>query len=476
MKKKIFITTAIDYTNAMIHVGHAYEKILADCISRYERLRRGTENVYFTTGTDEHGTTNEKAAIERGLSPFEHVTDISAKDKEQIDSLDISYDRFIRTTDEDHVNVSLHFYKKALDNGDIYKGKYVGYYCEGCEAHKTLSELDEHRQCRDHPTRKTQELDEENCFFRWSKYESFLKDIINSNQLLIKPEGKRKEMLAFLENGLRDITVSRPKYKVPWGITTPNDPEQVIYVWFDALINYLTEGSKKGFWNENTEIVHFVGKDIARWHTLLWPAMLKSAGYRLPDQVYVHGFINLNGQKISKSTGNVIYPLDLVNEFGVDAVRYYLLKHGPIVEDSNISIEHLKEVYNGELANGLGNTVARVAKLAERSGLKFPLDNDDSKQKILKQPWAEQLHDFRVDRALVLIGQTLTELDKHINENEPWSVTDPEKLETVLQYEVDELRKVAVMLEPFMPDTAKQMKTQFISETIKSAPPLFPRM
>lgn len=471
MKKKILITTAIDYANAVIHVGHAYEKVLADCIARYERKRRGEDNVYYTTGTDEHGTTNQKAAEKEGLSPQEHVDKISSEDKKQIDALNISYNRFIRTTDSDHVSFSAQFFEKSLNNGDIYKDTYEGFYCEGCEAHKTFSELDKSGQCSIHPNLQIQKIEEENYFFKWSKYQSFLREIIESDTFKIRPEGKRQEMLAFLDGGLKDITVTRPKYKVSWGIAAPNDKDQVIYVWFDALINYLTEGSAKGFWDEDTKIVHFVGKDIARWHTLLWPAMLKSAGYQLPDEVYVHGFINLSGQKISKSLGNVIRPTELVEKYGTDAVRFYLLKNGPITEDVDLSISQLEEIYNGELAHGLGNTVARIAKLAERSDLEFPLSLE-------KPDWQSQifqpLQKFRTDIVLSNIWGLLSNLDKHVNENQPWAEEDKDKLKTILDYEVSKIRLVGEYLEPFLPETSEKIRQIFGKTKIKSGEALFP--
>lgn len=472
--KKFFVTTAIDYTNDVIHIGHAYEKVLADVFARFFRKKHGEKNVLFTTGTDEYGTTSQKAAEGRNLDPLTHVTEISKKNQEQIDALNVSYDRFIRTTDKDHQKVSSEFYQKSLDADDIYKGKYKGFYCEGCEAHKTLSELNEDGQCAFHTSLKIQELDEENYFFKWTKYENFLKDLIESNQLLIKPEGKRKEMQAFLKQGLLDNPISRPKYKVSWGLITPNDEEQVIYVWYDALINYLTAGDQKGFWDKDTKIIHFVGKDISRWHTLLWPAMLKSAGFRLPDVVYVHGFINLEGQKISKSLGNVIRPTDLVEKYGVGAVRYYLLKHGPIMEDSNASIKHLEEVYNAELANGLGNTAARLAKLAENSELEFEVDKFGSE--VWEEDWAKPLDDFRVDLALQRVWKILSDLDKHINENEPWGIKDKDKLKEVLSYEIKILRKVGVILEPFLPDAAAKIQDHFGKSKISAIKPLFPRV
>ncbi len=471
-KNKILITTAIDYTNDVIHVGQAYEKILADCLARYYRLKLGKENVRLLTGTDEHGASNEKAAKARNLTPLEHVNDISKKDQLEIDDLNISYDRFIRTTDEDHVKTSTDFFQKVYDNGDIYKASYDGLYCDGCEAYKTLTELNEHGQCLLHPTREIQKIKEDNYFFKWSKYSDFLKGLVQSDSF-VYPEGKKKEMLAFIENGIKDIPVSRPKYKLNWGITTPIDSEQVIYVWFDALINYYTYGSQNGFWDDGTRIIHLVGKDIARWHALLWPAMLKSAEIRVPDIVYIHGFITLNGEKISKSRGNVIRPQELVRQFGVDAVRYYFLKNGPILEDVDISLDHLKKVYNTELANGLGNTVARIARLAEKSELDFPLDSeidysDDQLSKCLEE--------FRTDLALQSIWARLAELDKHVNDNHPWTIKDPVKLKSVLTFEVSELRTIAKVLEPFLPQTSKIISEQFSQEKISFKEGLFPRI
>jgi len=471
-KKKILITTAIDYTNDVIHIGQAYEKMLADCYARYYRAKLGANNVKLITGTDEHGTSNEKAAKARNLTPLEHVNDVSKKDQLEIDELNISYDRFIRTTDEDHVKTASAVFQKAYDNGDIYKSSYEGLYCEGCEAYKTLTELNEQGQCLLHPTRKIQKIQEENYFFKWTKYSDFLKGLVQSEGFVF-PEGKRKEMLAFIENGIRDIPVTRPKYKLGWGITTPIDVEQVIYVWFDALINYYTFGSQNGFWDEDTQIIHFVGKDISRWHVLLWPAMLKSAGIRVPDVVYIHGFLTLSGEKISKSRGNVIKPQELVSEFGVDAVRYYFLKYGPILEDVDFTLAHLKEVYNSELANGLGNTVTRIARLAEKSDLYFPLEAEVD---YLDDGPSKCLDDFRPDLALQSIWARLAELDKHINDNHPWTITDQTKLKSVLTFEVNEIRTVAKVLEPYIPKIAQKITKQFSKSKIVFEEGLFPRI
>jgi len=473
-KEKTLITTAIDYTNDVIHIGHAYQKILADCLTRYERHRIGEKNVYFLTGTDEFGTTSEKAAKVSNLKPKDHVDKIAEKDKKQLDSLNISYNRFIRTTDKDHQKIAADFFSRSLRNDDIYKDSYTGLYCEGCEAHKTLTELNEDGQCPLHPTKQIQELEEENYFFRWSKYTDFLKDLVSSKGFVL-PQSRRKEMLSFVKQGIKDIPITRPKYKVSWGIQAPNDSEQVIYVWFDALINYFTAGSQSGFWDKNTKIIHILGKDNVRWHALLWPAMLKSAGYRIPDIIYAHGFINLEGQKISKSLGNVIRPSELVKKYGADAVRYYFLKHGSIVEDVNASIKHLEEVYNSDLANGLGNTVARLARLAEKSGLEFEIKPNG------KNIWESEIFkdlrtDFRTDLTILKIWERLSSLDRHINENEPWAIKDKSKLKEVLYYEINELCRIALLVEPFIPETSQKIQKQFSRKKIKSQKGLFPRI
>jgi methionyl-tRNA synthetase len=470
-KKKILLTTAIDYANDVIHIGHAYQKVFTDCLARYYRKKMGEENVYFLTGTDEYGSTSEKAAIAKGITPKEHVDEISTKDQKELDSLNLSYNRFIRTTDEDHKRIARDFFKKVYDRGDIYKGVYSGLYCEGCEAYKTLSELNDDGQCPLHSTRVIQKIEEEDYFFKWSSYTTFLSDLLSGEGFVI-PEGKRREMRSFTEQGINDFPITRPKYKVGWGIEAPNDPDHVIYVWFDALINYFTAGSQNGFWDEDTRIVHVLGKDNARWHALLWPAMLKSAGYKLPDTIYIHGFINLNGEKISKSRGNIIRPTELVSEFGSDAVRYYLLKHGPVIEDVDISVEHIKQVYNADLANGLGNTASRIAKMVEKSGFTFPTTDESFSDALFEK----HLDNFRVDLAVQHIWSKLGAIDRHINDNEPWAIKDQEKLKEVLTWEINELRDTIQYLEPFIPETADRLKRAFGSEKISLPGTLFPRI
>jgi len=463
MNKKFYVTTAIDYTNDVIHIGHSYQKIIADVLARYHRLIG--DKTFFLTGTDEHGGTSEQAAKKAGKTPKEYVDEISKKDKEQLDLLNISYDRFIRTTDSDHKKVVEEFYKKVEAARDIYKGEYKGFYCTGCESYKNPSEIIDGK-CSLHPTRELEEINEENYFFRWSKYADFLKKHIKDNPDFIKPESQRKNMLGFLEQGLEDIAISRPIEKVSWGIPVPNDPKQTIYVWFDAIINYIS--GAPDFWPAD---VHILGKDNVRWHALLWPAMLKSAGYKLPKTIYGHGFINLNGEKISKSRGNVIRPSELVEKFGIDAVRYYFIKYGPLTEDVDISLDKIKEVYNSDLANGLGNLVSRIAKLCENSGFEFErkeinkLDEDISKS----------LDEFRFDEALKIIWGKITEIDQYININEPWRL-EGEELKKILTYSVNSLVTIAYCLLPFLPETAEKIEKQFKGPKIKAEAPLFPRL
>ena len=463
MDKKFYVTTAIDYTNDVIHIGHSYQKIIADVLARYHRLMG--DKTFFLTGTDEHGGTSEQAAKKAGKIPKEFVDEISKKDKEQLDLLNISYDRFIRTTDPDHKKTVEEFYKKVEANGDIYKGEYKGFYCTGCESYKNPSEIVDGK-CSLHPTRELEEINEENYFFKWSKYADFLKKHILDNPDFIKPESQRKNMLGFLEQGLEDIAISRPIEKVSWGIPVPGDPKQTIYVWFDAIINYVS--GAPDFWPAD---VHILGKDNVRWHALLWPAMLKSAGYELPKTIYGHGFINLNGEKISKSRGNVIRPNELVEKFGVDAVRYYFIKYGPLIEDVDISLDKIKEVYNSDLANGLGNLISRIAKLCENSGFEF----ENKKINKLDDNVAKSLDEFRFDKALKIIWEKITTTDQYINTNEPWKLKG-EELKKILTYSVNSLATIAYCLLPFLPETAQKIEKQFKGPKIKSGAPLFPRI
>jgi len=463
MDKKFYITTAIDYTNDTIHIGHIYQKVIADCLARYHRLIG--DKVFFLTGTDEHGGKVEESAKTAGFEgkEKEFVDQIAKSDEAEQKSINISFDRFLRTTDSDHVNFCIEFWKKVDKNNDIYLAEYEGIYCEGCEAFLTKSDLvDNH--CPFHPNASPKTIKEKNYFFRWSKYADFLKEYITSHPEFIWPEERKNEMLSFIKHGIQDIPISRPKIK--FGIPVPNDPSQTIYVWFDALINYLT-AAPEGFWPAD---IHVLGKDNTRWHALLWPAMLKSAGYELPKTILVNGFLTLNGQKISKSLGNVIRASELVKQFGDDAIRYYLIKSKPVYTDGDVRIEKIKECYNADLANGLGNLVSRVAALCQRSGFEFEeskLEQDSN--------WKRHIESYHLNEAIERIWTYVNENNKQINESKWWELKGPE-LQTSLQSGVDSIRKIAYHLQPFLPDTSQKILDQFKGPVIKPGLPLFPRI
>lgn len=467
---KYYITTAIDYTNDVIHAGHIFQKLIADVLARYHRIQLGEENVLFLTGTDEYGQKVEKAAKEAGITPKEFVDKISQADQEQQDSINISYDRFIRTTDPDHLKVVQEIWKRVEKQGDIYLSTFSGLYCLGCETYYTEEELVENC-CPYHPNLEIKKVTEEDYFFKWSKYQDFLIDHIENHTEFIFPEGRRKEMLAFAKSGIQDIPISRTSFK--WGIPVPGHPDHVIYVWFDALINYLTgvgflenkEWFEK-FWPAN---VHILGKDNAQKHSLLWPAMLKSAGIELPKTVLVNGFLSLNGQKISKSLGNIIRPTDWVEKYSVDPVRYYLLRYTTVTEDSDISEEKLKTAYNSDLANGLGNLVARVARLCETNQIEGIKQNFAIEEKV-----SVLLESYKLNEALTFIWSEITEADKQINETKPWKLS-PEESKGILEDLVSKIQQIAVNLQPFLPETSEKVLKQF-SGKVRSGEPLFPRI
>lgn len=467
---KFYITTAIDYVNDTIHVGHAFQKVAADVLARYYRLELGEENVFFLTGTDEYGQKAEKAADELKISPAEFVKKISDSDQKEQDSLNISYDRFIRTTDEDHKKVVEEIWKKVYDSDDIYLGEYSGLYCTGCEAYYTKEDLTDGK-CPFHPNLEIKEISEKNYFFKWSKYKDFLIEHIKTNKNFIVPDYRSNEMLEFVKN-IKDIPISRTNFK--WGIPVPNESNQVIYVWFDALINYITgvgylkdKEKFNKFWPAD---VHILGKDNLRWHALLWPAMLKSAGIDLPKTILVNGFLSLNSQKISKSIGNVIKPTELVEKYGADAVRYYLLRYTILTEDSDISEEKLKISYNADLANGLGNLVARVAKLCEK------VEFDSLPEPILDEKYKQTFEEYRLNELLGNIWKEISKIDQDIQKEKPWTIEELAKLKDILQGWVIKINQIAYELKPFLPETSEKILNQFSDSKIKSGEPLFPRI
>ena len=448
---KFYQTTSIAYVNAPPHIGYALELIQADVIARWRRQKGG--DVFFLTGTDEHGAKIARAAEEAGKTPQALVDENAAKFKALKDILNISWDDFIQTTDRQRhwPNVEA-IWKKLVEASDIYKKSYHGLYCVGHEAFVTEKDL-ESGLCRDHQT-KPEVIEEENYFFRLSKYAKAVEAKIKSGELKIIPEHRANEILSFIAQGVEDISFSRPRKDLQWGIPVPGDDSQTIYVWADGLVNYL---APQGQWPAD---VHFIGKDILRFHALYWPAILLSAGLPLPKAIFVHGFITVEGQKMSKSLGNVIDPVALVEKYGVDAVRYYLLREIPPTDDGDFSYKKFEERYNADLANGLGNFAARVLGLtSDVPNIAFPsaFGGDPAlagRTSDVAKLIDEKLSQFRFHDALAAIWDLISSGDKFINDNKLWANKDAGKIGEALAI----LEAVADLLKPFLPDTAEKIK------------------
>lgn len=477
MENKFYITTPIYYSNGSPHIGHALTTIIADTLARYNRKKLGDKNVYFTTGVDEHGTTVEQAALKEDYKheSFQEYLDKRAVEwKKAFDDMDIKYDYFVRTTNDTHKKFAQNFIQKMIDKGDVYKGEYEGSYCWGCEKFLTLSDQNEDGFCPLHRKDQVEKIKEKNYFFKLSKYAPKIKALIENEEIKIIPSNKAKEMLSRLVAGVDDLSISRPKQKVSWGVEFPGDSEQTVYVWVEALLNYLSSlkiNNKQDFWKNTT---HVLGKDINWFHNVIWPAFLLSAGYPVYKHSFVHSFLTVDGQKISKSLGNVIAPKNLIKKYGVDGARFLILSNYPYKDDSDVTEKLLEKQYNANLANGLGNTFARVTKLAQNSRLEF----EDTKisKKIFDEGWAKPLEKVRVDLTFANIWEKLSKLDKHININEPWTIKDAKKLKGILQFEIDELRKIAIIIEPFLPNTSQKMQTHLKGPNIKGDVILFPRI
>ncbi|MCX6746966.1 MAG: methionine--tRNA ligase [Candidatus Pacearchaeota archaeon] len=451
--KKFYITTAIDYVNAKPHVGHAFEKVLADAIARYHRQKG--ESVWFLTGTDENAQKNAIAAKEKGISTKKFVDENSKSFIELCKKLNISNDDFIRTTEERHKKIVQSIFKQVYEKGDIYKGTYEGLYCSGCEAYKTEKDLVDGK-CPEHPNRKITSLKEDAYFFKLSKHQDKIEKFVKN---YIIPEERKKEILTRLkEEGLKDLCVSRTG--LDWGIDSPIDKNFKIYIWFDALVNYIS--ASDGNWPAD---LHVIGKGINWFHSVIWPAILISAGYELPKKLLVHGYLNLEGQKISKSLGNVIDPLELVKKYGTDSVRYSLLRCS-IFEDSDFSEEILIERNNNELANKLGNLVSRVAALVEKFGI------EKTENKLLKKLKIKQIEklfeEFKTDRTLSEIFSFIDKCNEYVQEKKPWETHDKK----ILYELVESIKKIAELLLPFIPETSEKITKQF-TEKIKKSEILF---
>lgn len=473
-KGKFYITTAIAYTSRKPHIGNSYEIVMTDAIARYKRLQG--YDVFFQTGTDEHGQKIEEIAAAEGITPKQHVDRVAGEIKDICDLLNTTYDKFIRTTDPDHEKVIQKIFKKLYDQGDIYKGHYEGMYCTPCESFWTESQLVDGK-CPD-CGREVKRAREEAYFLKLSKYQKQLEEYIENNENFIYPESRKKEMLNnFIKPGLQDLCVSRTSFK--WGIPVDFDPKHVVYVWLDALANYITgigydpDGSSEQYKKYWPADVHIIGKDIVRFHTIYWPIMLMALGEPLPKQVFGHPWLLFGTDKMSKSRGNVIYADDLVDLFGVDAVRYYLLAEMPYASDGSITYENMIERYNADLANTLGNLVNRTIAMTNKyfGGVVQPGDVTEELDDELKSLAVETvgkvdklLSEYKVSDTLDTIFTLAKRCNKYIDETTPWALAKDEdkkaRLGTVLYNLLESIRFIAVLLSPFLPETSEKILAQ----------------
>ncbi|MFA6518965.1 MAG: class I tRNA ligase family protein [Candidatus Shapirobacteria bacterium] len=466
---KFFVTTPIYYINDIPHIGHTCTTVATDILARFHKQKG--DDVFFLTGTDEHGQKVAEVAEKQGLTPKDYCDKIAPRFEEAWKNLNIGFDFFIRTTDLRHEAIVAELLEKIYETGDIYKGKYEGLYCIGCEKFITESELvDGH--CPIHPPEKTVFQTEENWFFKLSKYVPKIIELIENDQTnYVFPEGKRREVLAKLKAGVNDISISREKVK--WGIPVPWDKEHTVYVWIEALMNYYSatrfiEG-KTDYWPAN---IHLVGKEILWFHTVIWQALLLSAGLPLPEKVQVHDFYIIDGQKMSKSLGNVISPSQLIELFGVDGARYLIARSFPTEIDSDVGLAKFKEKYNADLANNLGNLVSRVVKLSENLRIyeSTNLRIDENFKKLIEQ--------FKFDEAISLVFEKWVDSTNNLlNQVAPWKLeeSDPKRKE-VLEKCVLNLLAVAVHLEPIMPETCQKIKFVLADGVKILDKPLFPRL
>ncbi len=459
-----YITTTLPYVNADPHIGFAYEVLQADALARYYRLL-GHE-VFFNTGTDEHGQKIAQKADEKGEDRQKYVDYYANEFKKLADQetgLDLSFDNSIRTTNEDHKKAAQTIWKRCADKGDIYKKKYIGLYCVGCELFYKETELDENKCCKIHG-KPVEEVEEENYFFRLSNYQEKLAEYL-SDETRTLPSWQRQWALEFVKGGLDDLSISRQKSRMDWGVPVPGDGEHVMYVWFDALTNYIStlgwpneEGNFKKFWIEG-EVLQLAGKDQVRLQSIIWQAMLMSAEIKTTDKIIYHGFINSGGQKMSKSLGNVISPYEMIERYGVDATRYILLRHVHPFDDSDVTWEKMDEWYTANLVNGLGNLVARVMKMAE-THLDGPIELKEMPP--ITMPFLKK-YDFQ--SAMDTLWKSIQNQDERITETEPFKLVKEDKVTgvSIIKSLVWEVYAIARYLEPFMPETSK-----IILESIKT--------
>ena len=472
-KEKFYLTTPIYYPSANFHIGHCYTTIIGDAIARYKRLCG--YDVFYLTGTDEHGQKIQKKAIEAGVSPQEYVDEIVGNAKDLWKSLNISYDKFIRTTDKEHVECVQKIFKKLYDKGDIYKGEYKGLYCTPCESFWTESQLVDGK-CPD-CGREVNMVTEEAYFFKLSKYQDRLVKYYEENSHFIEPVSRKNEMINnFIKPGLEDLCVSRTSFD--WGIPVTFDPGHIVYVWIDALSNYISalgyladdDSLYKKYWPAN---LHIVGKEIVRFHTIIWPIMLMALDVPLPEMVFGHGWLIIDGGKISKSLGNYKDPRDYIDAYGVDAVRYFVLREVPFGSDGNFSEEALINRTNGDLANILGNLVNRTIGMAnkyfdgvvENKNVSEDIDKALIKEAVeLKDKVNSCMDTLEVSKALEAIFDLLRSCNKYIDETTPWVLfkddSKKDRLATVIYNLIESIRIATVFLQAYLPDTAKSIFKQ----------------
>lgn len=479
-KKPFYITTTLPYVNADLHMGHALEFIRADVIARYKKLQG--HDVFFNTGTDEHGMKIYEKAVAKNQNPQDFVNESFQHFKESVKifGMDEEVLHFTRTTDEHHIKAAQEFWKRVNDNGFIYKKNYEAKYCVGCEETKSDSEI-VNDECIIHTGRKLEIIEEENYFFKYSEFGDKLLKFYETNPNFVVPDFRFNEMKAFVEGGLQDFSISRLKSKMPWGIEVPGDSEHVMYVWFDALINYISalgwpedEETFEKFWKNGTP-TQYCGKDNTRFQSAMWQAMLMSADLPNSQQIVVNGFITAeHGLKMSKTLGNVVDPKDIVAEYGTDALRYFLLREISSFEDSPFTMERFKEAYNSGLANGLGNLVSRVMTMAENYNVR--LSSEELKTVYFGDDSQEYLNDFDINKCINEIWAKIKNLDEYIQKKEPFKTIkiNPEEAKQDVHYLLFHLYGNTLELELFLPETSKKIQ-ELIKENKKPNKPLFMR-
>jgi len=470
------VTTSIPYVNGDPHLGHALEFLYGDILARYAR-KQGTP-VIFSTGTDEHGGKVAEKATELKITPKAFADQISEKFRDLQKALNISNDRFIRTTDPAHEQRAQIIWKDL--SKDIYKGSYIGLYCTGCESFVTEAVAKENKNVCPHHNKPYEKIQEENYFFKLSNYAPQILKTIESGSFRVVPATKKHEILQVIKEGLEDISISRPKEKISWGIAVPGDPNQVMYVWFEALMNYITvlgypeHADFKKFWPANVQVI---GKDILRFHAAIWPGMLLGLGLPLPKMLYAHGFVSIDGKKMGKSLGNSISPHEIIDRYSADVFRYYFARHVPSYEDGDFNWKRLEAAYNNELGNELGNAVQRTVVLIQKNLNGIVGDIPAAKHDIAKYQAA--IEDCKFDRAMDEVWEQVRGLNQYIDEEKPWMVAkqgDEGHLREILAYQVSCLLEIANMLEPFMPDTAAKITYIFKEGVVRPLDgTLFPR-